>query len=104
MYKALCAAVLAVTVAYLYPVLSELYCHSNSTLGFTNHMALSSVSRNVVRKVLAIETPEGAGPLVRRSIGSMNLRNLTPFLMLDHFHVEQGVYFNILLDVNLKVI
>jgi hypothetical protein len=27
---------------------------------------------------------------VRRSIGSMTLRNLTPFLMLDHFHVGKG--------------
>jgi hypothetical protein len=33
---------------------------------------------------------QGAGALVRRSIGSMNLRNLTPFLMLDHFHVKKG--------------
>ena len=33
---------------------------------------------------------QGAGALVRRSIGSMNLRNLTPFLMLDHFHVSKG--------------
>lgn len=56
-------------------------------------MALSSVSRNVARKVLAVETPEGAGALVRRSIGSMSLRNLTPFLMLDHFHVAEGAGF-----------
>lgn len=33
---------------------------------------------------------QGAGALVRRSIGSMNLKNLTPFLMLDHFHVSKG--------------
>ncbi|EGN93236.1 hypothetical protein SERLA73DRAFT_189736 [Serpula lacrymans var. lacrymans S7.3] len=56
-------------------------------------MALASVSRNVVKKILAVETPEGAGALVRRSIGSMNLRNLTPFLMLDHFHVSKGAGF-----------
>ncbi|KAF9005605.1 RmlC-like cupin domain-containing protein [Cyathus striatus] len=52
-----------------------------------------SVSRVVLKKVLAVETPEGAGALVRRSIGSMNLRNLTPFLMLDHFHVSEGAGF-----------
>jgi len=40
-----------------------------------------------------VETPEGAGALVRRSIGSMSLRNLTPFLMLDHFHVTEGAGF-----------
>ncbi|KAF9532934.1 RmlC-like cupin domain-containing protein [Crepidotus variabilis] len=56
-------------------------------------MALSAVSRQVVKKVLAVETPEGAGALVRRSIGSMTLRNLTPFLMLDHFHVSKGAGF-----------
>ncbi|OCH95507.1 hypothetical protein OBBRIDRAFT_720226 [Obba rivulosa] len=55
--------------------------------------ALSSVSRRVVKKVLAVETPEGDGALVRRSIGSMKLRNLTPFLMLDHFHVSKGAGF-----------
>jgi len=89
MYKTLCATLVAVAIAYFFSVFSELDT-SNSNLDFTNHMALSSVSRNVVRKVLAVETPEGAGALVRRSIGSKSLRNLTPFLMLDHFHVEQG--------------
>ncbi|EJD46158.1 hypothetical protein AURDEDRAFT_87366 [Auricularia subglabra TFB-10046 SS5] len=49
-----------------------------------------AVSRSVVNKVLSIEQAEGAGARVRRSIGSMKLRNLSPFLMLDHFHVEQG--------------
>ncbi|KAF9464655.1 RmlC-like cupin domain-containing protein [Collybia nuda] len=56
-------------------------------------MSTLDVSREVVKKVLAVETPEGAGALVRRSIGSMNLRNLTPFLMLDHFHVSRGAGF-----------
>ncbi|OBZ75233.1 hypothetical protein A0H81_04422 [Grifola frondosa] len=56
-------------------------------------MAVSSVSRTVVKKVLSVETEEGAGALVRRSIGSMKLRNLTPFLMLDHFHVSKGAGF-----------
>lgn len=37
---------------------------------------------------------QGVGARVRRSIGSMNLRNLTPFLMLDHFHVSQGAVSN----------
>ncbi|KAE9401492.1 hypothetical protein BT96DRAFT_956526 [Gymnopus androsaceus JB14] len=36
---------------------------------------------------------KGAGALVRRSIGSMTLRNLSPFLMLDHFHVSKGAGF-----------
>ncbi|KAI0807127.1 RmlC-like cupin domain-containing protein [Fomes fomentarius] len=49
-----------------------------------------STSRTVVKKVLAVETEEGAGAIVRRSIGTMQLRNVTPFLMLDHFYIPQG--------------
>ncbi|KZT26249.1 hypothetical protein NEOLEDRAFT_1132279 [Neolentinus lepideus HHB14362 ss-1] len=56
-------------------------------------MALARISRSVVKKVLAIEQEEGAGALVRRSIGTMKLRNLTPFLVLDHFHVARGAGF-----------
>ncbi|KJA20198.1 hypothetical protein HYPSUDRAFT_43310 [Hypholoma sublateritium FD-334 SS-4] len=56
-------------------------------------MSASAISRIVTKKVYAVETPEGVGALVRRSIGSMPLRNLTPFLMLDHFHVKQGAGF-----------
>ncbi|RXW24121.1 hypothetical protein EST38_g1730 [Candolleomyces aberdarensis] len=57
------------------------------------NMSISRVSRHVVKKVLAIEQSEGAGARVRRSIGSMNLRNLTPFLMLDHFRIGKGAGF-----------
>ncbi|KAG9318438.1 RmlC-like cupin domain-containing protein [Chiua virens] len=52
-----------------------------------------AVSRCVIKRVLAVETEEGVGARVRRSIGSMNLRNLSPFLMLDHFHVSKGAGF-----------
>ncbi|CAD6565991.1 MAG: hypothetical protein TREMPRED_002014 [Tremellales sp. Tagirdzhanova-0007] len=38
-------------------------------------------SRSVVRSVYAVETKEGVGATVRRSIGSPALKNLTPFLM-----------------------
>jgi len=54
---------------------------------------ITQVSRVILKKVLAVETPEGAGALVRRSIGSINLRNLTPFLLLDHFHIKKGAGF-----------
>jgi len=53
----------------------------------------TSVSRSVVKTVLSIEQPEGDGALVRRSIGSMNLKNLTPFLMLDYFYTSTGAGF-----------
>ncbi|PWN95800.1 hypothetical protein FA09DRAFT_301049 [Tilletiopsis washingtonensis] len=51
------------------------------------------LSRSVVKKVPAIETPEGAGAIVRRSIGTPALRNLSPFLMYDHFHAPEGAGF-----------
>lgn len=59
----------------------------------TDKMAATQISRTVIKKVLAIETEEGAGAMVRRSIGTMALRNLTPFLMLDHFHISKGAGF-----------
>ncbi|KAJ7162923.1 RmlC-like cupin domain-containing protein [Mycena filopes] len=58
----------------------------------TASTAAQSVTRSVTQKVYAVETPEGKGALVRRSIGGMELRNLTPFLMLDHFHVKVGAF------------
>ncbi|KAJ7722895.1 RmlC-like cupin domain-containing protein [Mycena maculata] len=56
-------------------------------------MSGASITRTVAKKVLAVETPEGDGALVRRSIGSTSLRNLTPFLMLDYFHAKPGASF-----------
>ncbi|CAD6898856.1 unnamed protein product [Tilletia controversa] len=45
------------------------------------------VSRVVTKAVPAIETSEGVGARVRRSIGTPGLQNLSPFLMLDHFRI-----------------
>ncbi|RMD39661.1 hypothetical protein DV735_g5468, partial [Chaetothyriales sp. CBS 134920] len=39
------------------------------------------------------EQSEGAGARVRRSIGTSSQRHLTPFLLLDHFHVSPGAGF-----------
>jgi len=54
---------------------------------------MAAITRSVAKSVLAIETEEGVGAVVRRSIGSMSLRNLTPFLILDHFNVSKGAGF-----------
>ncbi|SCW01476.1 LAFE_0E00452g1_1 [Lachancea fermentati] len=43
--------------------------------------------RSIYKFFTAIEQSEGVGARVRRSIGTMKLRNFTPFLMLDHFSV-----------------
>lgn len=68
---------------------------STPTPAFVPHsvMTAARVSRSVVRSVLAVEQPEGAGATVRRSIGGMSLRNFTPFLMLDNFHIMPGAGF-----------
>lgn len=42
---------------------------------------------------LAREQSEGAGAVVRRSVGTPQLRNFTPFLMLDHFRIPPGAGF-----------
>ncbi|KAG8927196.1 hypothetical protein FRC02_008403 [Tulasnella sp. 418] len=53
----------------------------------------NQVTRRVTKKILAIETPEGDGATVRRSIGSGGINRLDPFLMLDHFHLTPGAGF-----------
>ncbi|CAN8104545.1 unnamed protein product [Discula destructiva] len=52
-----------------------------------------SIPRAIRKAFLAIEQAEGAGARVRRSIGTPQLRNLPPFLMLDHFSVGYGAGF-----------
>jgi len=108
MYKRILAiastAVIIAIIAFFLPIIRDFSNYQTVTrtlrsqflpkqYNISSEMALASVSRSVVKKVLAVETPEGAGALVRRSIGSMKLKNLTPFLMLDHFHVSPGAGF-----------
>jgi len=52
-----------------------------------------TVSRAIKKSYLAKEQSEGAGATVRRSIGVPQLRNFTPFLMLDHFNIGPGAGF-----------
>ncbi|KAJ1338630.1 quercetin 2,3-dioxygenase [Microdochium nivale] len=52
-----------------------------------------STPRGIAKVLLAHEQAEGAGARVRRSIGTPQLRNLSPFLMLDHATVGPGAGF-----------
>lgn len=52
-----------------------------------------SIPRAIRQSILAVSQAEGAGARVRRSIGTPKLRNLSPFLMLDHFSVSPGAGF-----------
>ncbi|KAL1685192.1 RmlC-like cupin domain-containing protein [Schizophyllum commune] len=87
-YKALIVglSLLVLLLAYQTPLVSN----KSFSTSLLRNMAAAQKSRSVVKKVYAVETPEGEGALVRRSIGSMSLRNLSPFLMLDHFHISKG--------------
>lgn len=48
------------------------------------------VPRAIYKSFLAVEQSEGVGARVRRSIGTLNVRNFTPFLMLDHLTKAGG--------------
>jgi quercetin 2,3-dioxygenase len=52
-----------------------------------------SVPRAIRLAFPAIETSEGVGARVRRSIGTPKLRHLSPFLLLDHFTSTPGAGF-----------
>lgn len=52
-----------------------------------------SMARKVVKVFKAIEKAEGVGARVRRSVGTAQLRSLSPFLMLDHFTIGEGAGF-----------
>ncbi|KAL2070110.1 hypothetical protein VTL71DRAFT_14790 [Oculimacula yallundae] len=52
-----------------------------------------TVTRAIRKAFLAIEQSEGAGARVRRSIGTPQLRNFSPFLMLDHVSIKPGAGF-----------
>ncbi|KAI9144465.1 RmlC-like cupin domain-containing protein [Paraphysoderma sedebokerense] len=53
-----------------------------------------SFIRNIVKTIVAKEQAEGVGARVRRSIGTAELRNLDPFLMLDEFNVKKPAGFS----------
>jgi hypothetical protein len=52
-----------------------------------------SIPRAIRKAFLAVEQAEGAGARVRRTIGTTQLRNFSPFLMCDHFSIKPGAGF-----------
>ncbi|KIX01860.1 uncharacterized protein Z518_09587 [Rhinocladiella mackenziei CBS 650.93] len=60
---------------------------------FASTAADMTTPRAIKFSFLAREQSEGAGAVVRRSVGTPKLRNFTPFLMLDHFHIPPGAGF-----------
>ncbi|KIO32499.1 hypothetical protein M407DRAFT_66543, partial [Tulasnella calospora MUT 4182] len=62
----------------------------------------AEISRSVAKKVQAFETSEGAGATVPRSIGSMNLHRLDPFIDLDILVVSRASGMNHLESSNIS--
>jgi len=65
----------------------------STTATTTTMPTVANVTRVPTKVVYAHETPEGVGAIVRRSIGTPALRNLSPFLMLDHGRIKPGAGF-----------
>jgi len=51
-------------------------------------MSVTGQARNLVRTIPGMETSDGAGVKLRRSIGAHQAQRLDPFLMLDEFGTE----------------
>lgn len=88
--KLLLAIVTAITAIALHHYTTN---RNTQTTTDTSKDMSAFTSRTVQKVVKAIEQSEGVGARVRRTIGTRNLRNLSPFLMLDHFSVPFGAGF-----------
>lgn len=66
---------------------------ANSIEAINNFHPKHDCFRDVKRVVIAREQSEGVGARVRKSIGSTELPNLDPFLLLDEFNVTKPAGF-----------
>lgn len=84
------------TASALYDNIVTFTSNSSSNIdsaAMTDSPANVSAPRAIRKAFLAVEQSEGAGARVRRSIGTPQLKNFSPFLMLDHFSVKPGAGF-----------
>jgi redox-sensitive bicupin YhaK (pirin superfamily) len=79
--------VAAEALELLVTTLSEYYSLVYHAWGTVNKQVIGYImsERKIDKRVQAMEVSEGAGVTVHRTIGTPALRNLDPFLMLDHF-------------------
>ena len=90
---ALVAVAVLILSTILYPTIRSRLVSTKPYLTTRNMSTVAPITRNVAKKVKSIETAEGAGAVVRRSIGTPALRHISPFLMLDHFRISEGAGF-----------
>ena len=103
----ICSILLAITLHHYQYLITSFFLGNNTTTTTTittidtnavvqpifDIPTEMSIARTIVKAFKAIEKSEGAGAKVRRSIGVPQLRNFSPFLMLDHFSVGIGAGF-----------
>ncbi|KAH8920981.1 RmlC-like cupin [Atractiella rhizophila] len=92
MFKLFLATLVAL-ISYLFFYCSTEQIFNQSSESHTHIANMTSgtrLSRTVVKTIHARSQSEGSNALVRRSIGGYELRNFTPFLMLDHFSLAPG--------------
>ena len=81
------------TIVSQFTALTNLFTNTTSiphAIYGAPNTANMTVSRAIRKAFLAVEQAEGVGARVRRSIGTPQLRNFSPFLMLDHFTSSPG--------------
>ena len=84
---------LAYIIVYIAPTLLKSQSIRASHKISNTNMSFTGAPRKIAKVVKSIEQSEGAGARVRRSIGTPQLKNYSPFLMLDHFKVPKGAGF-----------
>lgn len=75
------------------PSLNQLSNFPSASYSTTPKADNMTTPRGIQKAFLAREQAEGAGARVRRSIGTPQLKNFSPFLMLDHFTIKPGAGF-----------
>ncbi|TGO25676.1 hypothetical protein BPAE_0075g00310 [Botrytis paeoniae] len=75
------------------PSLKQLSNFPSASYFSTSKAVDMTTPRGIQKAFLAREQAEGAGARVRRSIGTPQLKNFSPFLMLDHFTIKPGAGF-----------
>lgn len=68
-------------------------CHDKMDYQLCDSEKMSRQLRSITRIITPPELPEGDGASVRRIIGTNQLKNLDPFLMMDHFFVTKPAGF-----------
>ncbi|KAI1307364.1 hypothetical protein EDD11_004478 [Mortierella claussenii] len=62
--------------------------YGSATTLFSSSPVFANAGRHILKSIYAAERPEGMGAIVRRSLGTRELRHHDPFLLLDEFYLN----------------